>query len=170
MSLTSRELNYLIWRYFQEAGYDLSAFTFDRQSQCLKYEHAENEKIIEKIEPGCLIDLVQKGILYTIAESDAKDDSDYTLLGALVQQEIANLSDSNFSKAKNQKRFQLKSEIENGKQEGDMDLDNGPDHANFETKEVSTELSFRLVCLVIGILLAKFLPMVSLMAAPSSMQ
>lgn len=142
MSLTSRELNYLIWRYFQEAGYDLSAFTFDRQSQCLKYEHAENEKIIEKIEPGCLVDLVQKGILYTIAESDAKDDSDYTLLGALVQQEIANLSDSNFSKAKNQKRFQLKSEVENGKQEGDMDLDNGPDHADFETKEISTELSF----------------------------
>lgn len=142
MSLTSQELNYLIWRYFQEAGYDLSAFTFDRQSQCLKYEHAENERIIEKIAPGCLVDLVQKGILYTIAEADAKDDSDYTLLGALVQQEITNLSDTNFSKTKNQKRFQLKSEVENGKQGDDMELDNGPDNVSFETKEVSKLLDF----------------------------
>ncbi|KAG5419728.1 hypothetical protein I9W82_001608 [Candida metapsilosis] len=145
MSLTSTELNYLIWRYFQEAGYDLSAFTFDRQSQCSKYEHAENENIIEKIEPGCLVDLVQKGILYTIAEADAKDDSDYTLLGALVQQEITNLNDSHFSKAKNHKRFQLKSELENGGDQKDdaMDIDNGSsDNLTFETKELSTDLHF----------------------------
>ncbi|KAI5968597.1 hypothetical protein CANMA_002342 [Candida margitis] len=142
MSLTSRELNYLIWRYFQEAGYDLSAFTFDRQSQCSKYEHAENEKIIEKIEPGCLVDLVQKGILYTIADSDSKGDSDYSLLGALVQQEITNLSDTNFSKAKCQKRFQLKTEAENGKQEDDMELDNSTESIKFETKETSPESNF----------------------------
>ncbi|KAI5964507.1 hypothetical protein KGF57_000999 [Candida theae] len=145
MPLTSAELNYLIWRYFQETGYDLSAFTFDRQSQCSKYEHQENEDIINRIEPGCLVDLVQKGILYTIAESDAKDDSDYTLLGALVQQEITNLSDSNFSKTKNNKRFQLKSEAEeNGnRKEDEMDIDNGVAYnVNTETKELSTELHF----------------------------
>lgn len=156
MSLTSQELNYLIWRYFQEAGYDLSAFTFDRQSQCLKYEHAENERIIEKIAPGCLVDLVQKGILYTIAEADAKDDSDYTLLGALVQQEITNLSDTNFSKTKNQKRFQLKSEVENGKQGDDIKLIMDQIMSVLKQKKYRNYWTSHLVYLAIGIPLVKY--------------
>lgn len=96
MSFTSKELNYLIWRYFQEAGYDLSAYTFDRQSQCLGYENDDNVKIIDKIPPGCLVELVQKGILYTIAETEAgskaKEKSEYTFLASLVQNELANIN------------------------------------------------------------------------------
>ncbi|KAI5963021.1 uncharacterized protein KGF55_002813 [Candida pseudojiufengensis] len=88
MSLTSKEVNYLIWRYLQETGYDLTAYAFDRQSDCSSYERNSNDEIINRIEVGCLIDLIQKGILYTIAETEAKSDDQYSLLGALVQKEL----------------------------------------------------------------------------------
>ncbi|QBM89629.1 transducin (beta)-like 1 [Metschnikowia aff. pulcherrima] len=71
MSLTSVELNYLIWRYMQESGFDLAAYAFLKDSACLEYEHAEN-RLIPAIEPGSLVNLVQKGILYTFLE-DAAD-------------------------------------------------------------------------------------------------
>ncbi|KAM9886125.1 hypothetical protein OXX69_013852, partial [Metschnikowia pulcherrima] len=71
MSLTSVELNYLIWRYMQESGFDLAAYAFSKDSACLEYEHAEN-RLIPAIEPGSLVNLVQKGILYTFLE-DAAD-------------------------------------------------------------------------------------------------
>ena len=62
MSLTSKELNYLIWRYLQESGYDLSAYALDQQSQCSEYENnPTTQELIQKIKPGCLVDLIQKG-------------------------------------------------------------------------------------------------------------
>ena len=68
MSLTSKELNYLIWRYLQESGYDLSAYALDQQSQCSEYENnPTTQELIQKIKPGCLVDLIQKGILYMAA-------------------------------------------------------------------------------------------------------
>ncbi|KAI5956802.1 hypothetical protein KGF54_000419 [Candida jiufengensis] len=143
MSLTSKELNYLIWRYFQETGYDLTAYTFDRQSQCSKYENNLNDEIIDKIEPGCLIDLVQKGILYTIAETEAKNDNDYTLLGALVQKD---LEDSNL-------KYQIKengnnvNEHENEihkeeKEEEDVKMDDIPTEEPLEVKTIVPEITF----------------------------
>lgn len=75
MSLSSTELNYLIWRYLQESGYDLAAFAFDKQSLCLKYEENKNLEILSKIEPGYLVNLVQKGLLYSLTEEDIKRDS-----------------------------------------------------------------------------------------------
>ncbi|CAK9440174.1 uncharacterized protein LODBEIA_P42740 [Lodderomyces beijingensis] len=162
MSLTSKELNYLIWRYFQETGYDLSAYTFDRQSQCSSYENDDNFKIIEKIQPGCLVELVQKGILYTIAEAEAKEDSDYTFLGSLVQNELKsienNIGGHSSSQIVDQARFKLKNETSVNGLENDVDMHdaNGKEpihrsHANngdkqdsrdFETRQMSPQISF----------------------------
>lgn len=91
MSLSSTELNYLIWRYLQESGYDLAAFAFDKQSLCLKYEENKNLEILSKIEPGFLVNLVQKGLLYSLTEEDIKRDhvksETLTFFGSLLNNE-----------------------------------------------------------------------------------
>ena len=93
MSLTSRELNYLIWRYLQESGFELTAYSLNEQSQCSEYEeNSTTKEILLKIKPGCLVSLVQKGLLYTVAESEATGESDFTLLAALIQDDIENMT------------------------------------------------------------------------------
>ncbi|CAK7891735.1 SIR4-interacting protein Sif2p [[Candida] anglica] len=73
MSLSSSELNYLVWRYLQESGHDLAAYALEKHSKCSSYEHNKNLDIIKRIEPGCLVELVQKGILYSLSERASKN-------------------------------------------------------------------------------------------------
>lgn len=93
MSLTSLELNYLIWRYLEESGYELAAFALQKKSQCLEYEH-EHNKLIENIQPGCLPNLVQKGILYTFVEDAAEGKKDrLTLMNAIIRDNDVKLAE-----------------------------------------------------------------------------
>ncbi|KAL6942130.1 hypothetical protein ACO0QE_003296 [Hanseniaspora vineae] len=64
MSLTSEELNYLIYRYLQESGRELTALCLQEETRVLEFD----EKFKQHIPFGCLVSLVQKGILYTEAE------------------------------------------------------------------------------------------------------
>lgn len=64
MSIASEELNYLIWRYLQEAGHEVSALALQEETRVLEFE----ERFKEHIPLGCLVQLVQKGILYTESE------------------------------------------------------------------------------------------------------
>lgn len=85
MSLTSLELNYLIWKYLQESGYELAAYALQKNSHCLEYEHGKNRSIAS-IEPGCLVNLVQKGILYTFVEDTSEGKEDHlSLVNALLK-------------------------------------------------------------------------------------
>lgn len=115
MSLTSRELNYLIWRYLQESGFELTAYSLNEQSQCSEYEeNSTTKEILLKIKPGCLVSLVQKGLLYTVAESEATGESDFTLLAALIQDDIEKYDETSNSQSNNnssKNRFMLKSEV-----------------------------------------------------------
>lgn len=89
MSLTSVELNYLIWRYLQESGFELAAYAFEKNSKCLDYAHPLN-KAIDIIQPGCLPNLVQKGILYALLEENAGDKNKLlTLVEALLSDQKA---------------------------------------------------------------------------------
>lgn len=72
MSLTSVELNYLVWRYLQESGFELAAYAFERNSKCLDYAHPLN-RAVDMLQPGCLPNLVQKGILYALLEESVVD-------------------------------------------------------------------------------------------------
>lgn len=81
MSLTSVELNYLVWRYLQESGFELAAYAFEKNSKCLDYAHPQNA-VFDILEPGCLPNLVQKGILYALLEDTA---SNKPLLLSLVE-------------------------------------------------------------------------------------
>lgn len=137
MSLTSKELNYLIWRYLQESGYDLSAYALDQQSQCSEYENnPTTQELIQKIKPGCLVDLIQKGILYMAAEQEATDSTtNLSLYGALIQDDLNNLKDNNnISNGSNGSRFALKSEIEtNGEQkDSEKQTNNDKDNQDIE--------------------------------------
>lgn len=97
MSLTSLELNYLIWKYLQESGYELAAFALEKKSQCLEYEHEKN-RFIESIQPGCLVNLVQKGILYTFVEDTAEGKEErLTLVNALIKENELAKSESTTS-------------------------------------------------------------------------
>ncbi|AET38964.1 Sif2p Ecym_3481 [Eremothecium cymbalariae DBVPG len=64
MSLTSEELNYLIWRYLQESGHEVSALSMQEETRVLEFD----EKYKEHIPIGTLVNFVQKGILYTESE------------------------------------------------------------------------------------------------------
>ncbi|KAH3903102.1 Sif2p SCDLUD_000714 [Saccharomycodes ludwigii] len=64
MSLTSEELNYLIYRYLQETGHEVSSLALQEETRVLEFE----KKFKERIPLGCLVSLVQKGILYTESE------------------------------------------------------------------------------------------------------
>ncbi|KAG7880734.1 hypothetical protein KL905_002707 [Ogataea polymorpha] len=60
MSLTATELNYLIWRYLQEGGLEVSAYALQDETKINEYD----DRYGDRIPLGCLVDLVQKGILY----------------------------------------------------------------------------------------------------------
>ncbi|CUM45117.1 uncharacterized protein AC631_00932 [Debaryomyces fabryi] len=146
MSLTSTELNYLVWRYLQESGFDLAAFALEKHSQCLSYEHNKNLPIISRIEPGCLVNLVQKGILFTLAEGDTRkdgsDQSTYSLLGALLQEELDKQKQEDEEvkyeqqlDANNKERFSLKSEVKAQGDNEDIEMKDGDDEVEKKNDE-----------------------------------
>jgi transducin (beta)-like 1 len=61
MSIATTEINYLIWRYLQESGLEVSAYALDDESQV----HTLDQQYAPHVPLGCLVDLLQKGILYT---------------------------------------------------------------------------------------------------------
>ncbi|GFR43966.1 hypothetical protein Agub_g5109, partial [Astrephomene gubernaculifera] len=79
-SLTSDVVNYLIYRYLQEAGFTHSAFTFASESLVTRTNIDPNN-----VPPGSLVTFIQKGLQYLEIEAnlDAQDgevDGDYKLL------------------------------------------------------------------------------------------
>ncbi|XP_051124056.1 WD40 repeat-containing protein HOS15-like isoform X2 [Andrographis paniculata] len=72
-SITSAELNYLIFRYLNESGFTHTAFT-------LGYEAGLNKSTIDSsdIPPGALVTFVQKGIQYLELEANLSNDGDDT--------------------------------------------------------------------------------------------
>lgn len=91
MSLSSEELNYLIWRYLQESDHKISALAMQEETRVLEFE----EKYKEHIPMGTLVNLVQKGILYIESEllidyngeinsiNDSHHENDFNLVQAL---------------------------------------------------------------------------------------
>ncbi|CUS23866.1 LAQU0S12e01794g1_1 [Lachancea quebecensis] len=70
MSITSEELNYLIWRYLQESGKEVSALALQEESRVLEFESTFGERV----PIGTLVNFVQKGILYAESELMARYD------------------------------------------------------------------------------------------------
>ncbi|CAA6667393.1 unnamed protein product [Spirodela intermedia] len=82
-SITSNELNYLVFRYLQESGFTHSAFA-------LGYEAGINRSPVDGnlIPPGALVTFVQKGLQYIELEANLSNDGhdvddDFSLLQPL---------------------------------------------------------------------------------------
>uniref|UniRef100_A0A671Q295 F-box-like/WD repeat-containing protein TBL1XR1-B n=1 Tax=Sinocyclocheilus anshuiensis TaxID=1608454 RepID=A0A671Q295_9TELE len=69
MSITSDEVNFLVYRYLQESGFSHSAFTFGIES------HISQSNINGTlVPPAALISLLQKGLQYVEAEISINED------------------------------------------------------------------------------------------------
>ena len=91
MSISSDEINYLIYRYLQENGFTHSAFTFAYESLVTKSSVSQIE-----IPPGALITFLQKGLEYISIEEYIDDDGsvrefekDYSLLSPFICDAVA---------------------------------------------------------------------------------
>jgi hypothetical protein len=69
MSITSDEVNFLVYRYLQESGFTHAAFTFAYESLVMKSSVASAE-----VPPGALISLLQKGLQYVDIEAHLNED------------------------------------------------------------------------------------------------
>ncbi|SCU84446.1 LADA_0D01728g1_1 [Lachancea dasiensis] len=74
MSVTSEEVNYMIWRYLQEAGKEVTALALQEESRVLEFDR----QFGEHIPIGALVDFLQKGILYTESELMVRYDREVT--------------------------------------------------------------------------------------------
>jgi len=69
-SITSDELNFLVYRYLHESGFRHAAFTFGCESMVAK----SNITLGSKAPPGQLINFVQKGLMYSELERSVEAD------------------------------------------------------------------------------------------------
>lgn len=84
MSVSVNEINYLIWRYLQESGLEVSAYALEDETTINQLDSVYSPHV----PLGCLVDLVQKGILYskmTDLVSAVKTDT-------IMQDDIINLN------------------------------------------------------------------------------
>lgn len=71
MSVTSDEINFLVYRYLQESGFLHAAFTFGYES----YVHNANINA-GSVPPGALISFIQKGLHYLELEANLNEEGD----------------------------------------------------------------------------------------------
>ncbi|XP_063722821.1 F-box-like/WD repeat-containing protein TBL1XR1 [Symsagittifera roscoffensis] len=69
MSIGSDEINYLIYRYLQESGFNHTAFVFGTESHM-----SETNINGGQVPPGALISIIQKGMQYVEAEISTNED------------------------------------------------------------------------------------------------
>ncbi|KAG5362162.1 F-box-like/WD repeat-containing protein TBL1X [Yarrowia sp. C11] len=70
MSITSDELNYLVWRYLQEAGFEHTTYAFQREAGV----HHLDKHFSSRIPLGALVNVAQKGIQFMEVEASVKED------------------------------------------------------------------------------------------------
>jgi transducin (beta)-like 1 len=69
MSISSDEVNYLVYRYLQESGFTHSAYTFGYESFVSKTSIARGVEL----PPGALISFIQKGLQYLELEANLNE-------------------------------------------------------------------------------------------------
>ncbi|KAI1307359.1 Transducin (beta)-like 1, Y-linked [Mortierella claussenii] len=76
MSVTSEEINYLIFRYLQESGFVHTGFAFQNESHIHKSEYRN-----ANVQPGALVSALQKGLLYMDLELHVNEAWPVALIG-----------------------------------------------------------------------------------------
>jgi len=95
MSISSDEINYLIYRYLQENGFSHTAFTFAYESLIIKSSVSQTD-----VPPGALITFLQKGLEYVGIEEHINEDGtvrefdqNYSLLSPFICDAVATKED-----------------------------------------------------------------------------
>ncbi|XP_075495341.1 WD40 repeat-containing protein HOS15-like [Primulina tabacum] len=136
ISLTSAELNYLIFRYLNESGFAHSAFA-------LGYEAGINKSTIDGnlVPPGALVTFIQKGIQYLELEAnfsndDLDTDEDFQFLNPLdlITKDVHELQ-----KIVKEKKEAKRKEKSKGKEKDN--IENGREHAHGIPMEKEKELA-----------------------------
>lgn len=134
ISITSSELNYLIFRYLHESGFTHSAFAFG-------YEAGINKSTIEGniVPPGALVTFVQKGIQYleleaNLSNDNAEVDEDFQFLQPvdLITKDVHELQKIIKEKKENLQRDKLKEKEKDASE-------NGQGHEHEPSKEREKE-------------------------------
>ncbi|XP_008238593.1 PREDICTED: F-box-like/WD repeat-containing protein TBL1XR1 isoform X1 [Prunus mume] len=137
-SITSVELNFLVFRYLQESGFTHSAFA-------LGYEAGINKSTIDGnlVPPGALITFVQKGLQYlemeaNLSNSDADLDEDFSLINPLdlITKDLYQLRQMIKEKRKNlQKDRDKDKERESYKKDKELEKEHEGERARVKEKE-----------------------------------
>lgn len=134
ISITSDELNYIVFRYLHESGFTHSAFAFG-------YEAGINKSTIngDLVPPGALVTFVQKGLQYleleaNLGSSDADVDDDFSFLQPLdlitkdayelqriVKEKKENLQKDKSETNEKDNETKQKSEMENAREREDKE-------------------------------------------------
>lgn len=111
MALKAEEINLLVYRYLQESGHLHSAFTFAYESLVTQSEIAK--MYADKMPPGALISIIQKGLMYLKVEENMdadilkcstdpicsiKSSTELSILDAIVLQGITKSKSIKYSK------------------------------------------------------------------------
>ncbi|KAL1345025.1 hypothetical protein AAHE18_08G087900 [Arachis hypogaea] len=133
ISISSSELNYLVFRYLHESGFTHSAFAFG-------YEAGIDKTIIDvnMVPPGALVTFIQKGIQYleleaNLSGSDADMDEDFSFIQPLdlITKDPYELH----SIVKAKKENQRQNKHESNKITNDLIQDNAREHVQELEKE-----------------------------------
>ncbi|CAO3646970.1 unnamed protein product [Cunninghamella blakesleeana] len=97
MTLTSEEVNAIVFRYLQESGFRHSSFAFQYESQVDKSTYRD-----VNIQPGMLINIIHKGLQFMDIETHMNEDGElvecnapFSLLGQHQCETIENNSNNN---------------------------------------------------------------------------
>ncbi|KAL6277581.1 hypothetical protein ACE6H2_021182 [Prunus campanulata] len=136
-SITSVELNFLVFRYLQESGFTHSAFA-------LGYEAGINKSTIDGnlVPPGALITFVQKGLQYlemeaNLSNSDADLDEDFSLINPLdlITKDLYQLRQMIKEKRKNLQKDRDKDKERESCQKKDKELEKEHEGERARVKE-----------------------------------
>eukprot|EP01035_Chromulina_nebulosa_P020756 gene20756-26912_t len=134
MSISSDEINYLIYRYLQENGYIHSAFAFSYESLVARSSVSQAD-----VAPGALIALLQKGLEYVAIEEHMNEDgsirefdNNFSLLSPYICESIATKEEKKLKKINNT------SEISNSVDETSNDNNNDSNSNTIVTIQPST--------------------------------
>lgn len=87
-TVSSDEINYLVFRYLQESGYVHAAFTFGYESQVSKSKIDGSQ-----IPPGALLSFVQRGVNFVEIEDTLADDVKFGLNATSAMDGVTSLLD-----------------------------------------------------------------------------
>ncbi|XP_070672148.1 WD40 repeat-containing protein HOS15 isoform X2 [Malus domestica] len=129
-SITSVELNFLVFRYLQESGFTHSAFA-------LGYEAGINKCTIDGnlVPPGALVTFIQKGLQYlemeaNLSNSDADLDEDFSFLQPLdlITKDVNQLGQMIKEKRKNAQKDKYKDKEHESYEKKDKDKEHEKEH------------------------------------------